>query len=383
MVVPESSPPLRRLPASLCVGVLLAGNLVAQTPVRLAQETALLREPGGAALVSLARGLRLTPGRRSGNFLEVTVTGWLFTASTTPTRRDGFDLLVAAGGGENLRAEPNGAVLGKAAEGALFARLRRSGGWTQVRRTGWIARNAVAERARSSGQAAARPPAPRSDSVGIASRPPAARNDSGSAAARNDSGQGRPDSGVASRPPGARNDSGRRAARGDSAMRGTLKAGALIQRTPDGETLATVASPSLIMLGERDREWVRVALEGWVRQSEVQGGVAPIPAITAAMLREQPDRYVGRTVDWRLQFLARQVADELRPEMPLGHAYLLARGPLPETGFVYLMVTKAQSDQLQGLKPLDELTATVTVRAGRTRYLATPVVELVRVGGGR
>src|SRR5688572_305419 len=66
-----------------------------------------------------------------------------------------------------------------------------------------------------------------------------------------------------------------------------------------------------------------------------------------------------------------------------GHAYLLARGPLPESGFVYLMVTKAQSDQLQGLKPLDELTATVTVRAARTRYLATPVVELVRVGSGR
>ena len=374
MVVPESSPPLRRLPASFCVGVLLAGNLVAQTPVRLAQETALLREPGGAALVSLARGLRLTPGRTSGRFLEVTLTGWLFTASTSPTRREGFDLLVDASGGENLRAEPNGAVLGKAAEGALFARLRRSGGWTQVRRTGWIARSAVAERARSSGQAAARPPAPRSDSAGVAAPPAAARKDSGQG--RPDSGAAgrRADSGVASRPPAARND---------SALRGTLQAGTLIQRTPDGETLATVASPSLIILGERDREWVRVALEGWVRQSEVQGAVAPIPAITAAMLREQPDRYVGRTVDWRLQFLARQVADELRPEMPLGHAYLLARGPLPETGFVYVMVTKAQSDQLQGLKPLDELTATVTVRAARTRYLATPVVELVRVGSGK
>ena len=354
MVVPESSPPLRRLPAFLCVGALLAGNLVAQQPVRLAREAPLLREPGGVTLVSLVRGLRLTPGKVSGNFLEVTVTGWLFTASTTPNPRDGFDLSVDAAGGENLRAEPNGAVLGKAAEGALFARVRRSGGWTQVRRTGWIARSAVAERARSNGQAAPRPQPPRSDSARMASPPPAARTDS-------------------AMPP----------ARTDSAMRGTLKAGAQIQRTPDGETLATVQSPTLISLGERDREWVRVALEGWVRQNEVQGAVAPIPAITATMLREQPDRYVGRTVDWRLQFLARQQADELRPEMPLGHAYLLARGPLPETGFVYVMVTKAQSDQLQGLKPLDELTVTVTVRAARTRYLATPVVELVRVGSGR
>jgi hypothetical protein len=347
------------------VGVLLAGNLVAQGPVRLAQETPLLREPGGVTLMSLVRGLRLTPGRVSGNFLEVTVTGWVFTASTTTDRRDGFDLSVDAAGGENLRTEPNGAVLGKAAEGALFARLRRSGGWTQVRRTGWIARSAVAERTRSSGQAAPRPQPPRSDSAAIAAPPPPARKDSA---------QGRPDSGIASRPP---------AARADSALRGTLKAGALIQGTPDGEILATVASPALITLGARDREWVRVALEGWVRQTEVQGAVAPLPAITAAMLREQPERYVGQPVEWRLQFLARQQADELRPEMPLGHAYLLARGPLPETGFVYVMVTKAQSDQLQGLKPLDELTVTATVRAARTRYLATPVVELVRVGSGR
>jgi hypothetical protein len=348
------------------VGVLLAGNLVAQAPVRLAQETPLLRDPGGVTLMSLVRGLRLTPGRVSGNFLEVTVTGWVFTASTTPDRRDGFDLSVDATGGENLRAEPNGAVLGKAAEGALFARLRRSGGWTQVRRTGWIARSAVAERARSSGQAAPRPPAAqtRPDS-GIASPP---------AAARKESAQGRPDSGIASGPP---------AARTDSAMRGTLKAGALIQVTPDGEILATVASPALVTLGARDREWIRVALEGWVRQTEVQGAVAPLPGITAAMLRDQPERYVGQSVEWRLQFLARQQADELRPEMPLGHAYLLARGPLPETGFVYVMVTKAQSDQLQGLKPLDEMSVTVTVRAARTRYLATPVVELVRVGSGR
>ena len=67
--------------------------------------------------------------------------------------------------------------------------------------------------------------------------------------------------------------------------------------------------------------------------------------------------------------------------MPLGHPYLLARGPLPETGFVYVMVSKEQVERLQGLKPLEELSVMVTIRAGRTRYLATPVVELIRLGG--
>jgi hypothetical protein len=176
---------------------------------------------------------------------------------------------------------------------------------------------------------------------------------------------------------------GQRPVRSDSVRRAALRSGATLQRTPDGEAVATLASPSLVVLGARDREWIKVSLEGWVRQADLQGNVAPLPAITAAMLREQPDRYVGQSVDWRLQFLARQQADELRPEMPLGHQYLLTRGPLPETGFVYLLVTRAQADQLQGLKPLDEIAATVTVRAARTRYLATPVVELVRVLGGK
>jgi len=356
MVVPQSSPPLRRLPAFVCVGVSLVGNLVAQAPVRLAREAALLREPGGLRLISLVPGLRFAPGRISGDFVEVTVSGWVFTASTKPDRRDGFALSISAAGGENLRAEPDGALLGRAEEGALFNRVGARGGWTQVRRAGWIARSAIAERAPPRGAAAPEQ---------VASPPPAARNDSpGPAAARTDS-------------------PGPAAPRTDSLRRGALKPGAVIQQTPDGAALATLTAPAVVILGERDREWVKVALEGWVRARDVQGNVAPLPAVTAAMLRENPDKYVGQTVEWRLQFLAHQQADELRPEMPLGRAYLLARGPLPETGFVYVLVSKQQANQLQGLKPLDEMTATVTVRTARTRYLATPVVELIRMGSGR
>jgi hypothetical protein len=346
------------------VGVALVGHLVAQAPVRLAQETALLREPGGLRLISLVPGLRLTPGRVSGSFIEVTVSGWVFTASTRPDRRDGFALSVSAAGGENLRAEPDGALLGRAVEGALFNRIGSRGGWTQVRRAGWIARSAVAPRTRQAGQIASGPPAPRNDSVG-----PAGRESSAAA--------------TPAAPPSQEIASGALPPRNDSTRRGALKPGALIQQTPDGAALATLTAPALVTLGERDREWVKVVLEGWVRASDVQGNVAPLPLVTAAMLRENPDKYVGQTVEWRLQFLARQQADELRPEMPLGHAYLLARGPLPETGFVYVLVSRQQSEQLQGLKPLDEMTATVTVRTARTRYLATPVVELIRVGSGR
>ena len=356
MVVPQSSPPLRRLPALFTVGVALAGHLVAQSPVRLSAETPLLRDPGGVRLVSLVPGLRLTPGRVSGEFVEVTVSGWIFTASTRPDRRDGFALAVSETGGENLRIAPDGAVLGRAEEGALFHRLGARGGWTQVRRTGWIARRAVAPRA------------PRSDPV-------VARNDSAPPAPRTDT--------VARSFAQAPAESTRAPSGAPVTRRAALTAGTVLQRTPEGEAVATLTAPAVVSLGERDRDWVKVTLDVWVRQGDLQGAAAPVPAITAAMLREHPDKYVGQAVDWRLQFLARQTADELRPEMPLGHAYLLTRGPLPETGFVYLLVSKAQADALQGLKPLDEIEATVTVRTARTRYLATPVVELIRIGSGR
>jgi hypothetical protein len=86
-------------------------------------------------------------------------------------------------------------------------------------------------------------------------------------------------------------------------------------------------------------------------------------------------------VEWRLQLIAVQTADELRTEMSRGQKYLLTRGPLPEPGFVYVTVTESQAAELQTLPALQELTLRVSIKAARTRYLTTPVVEFVaRVG---
>jgi len=342
------------------VGALLAGNLVAQAPVRLAQDTPFLKEPRGLRLMTVAAGVRLTPRRVTGEHAEVTVHGWLWTASTQRDTRDGFDISVSAAAGENLRASPDGPVLGRAVQGALFNRIGVKGGWTEVRRTGWVPRAAVTAPARV---AAAPPPAP--------APPPRPTPDTGGAA---------PASAPASVPAAVPAVT----PRSDTVAvvpRGRLTAGTMLWLAPEGAALAALTAPSDATVAERDRDWVKITLQAWVHAADLRGAVAPPPAITGAMLRENPDRYVGQTVDWRLQFLARQVADELRPEMPLGHPYMLARGPLPETGFVYLMVSKEQMDRLQSLKPLEELSVMVTIRAGRTRYLATPVVELMRLGG--
>ncbi len=336
-----------------CAGAVLAGQLLAQAPVRLAKETPFLKEPGGVRLATLSAGLRFTPARTSGEYVEVTLQGWIFSKSLKSEKRDGFDVSVNASAGENVRVAPDGAVLARAVDGALFLKRGGRAGWTEVRRAGWVPRSALVAPV-----AKAAPPKP------VTPKPVVAKAASAPT----------PVPAASPAPPTAPPPAARTA---------TLRAGAAIQRSPDGATVATLAGPTEVTVVEHDRDWARVRLEGWVRQSDVDSAVALRPAITAAMLRDNPERFVGQNVEWRLQFLAHQQADELRPEMPLGHPYLLARGPLPEAGFVYVMVSKEQAERLQGLKPLDELVATVTVRAGRTRYLATPVVELVRLGDGR
>ena len=337
------------------MGVLLVGNLVAQAPVRLARETQFLKEPRGLRLVTLVPGVLLRPGRVSGDHTEVTINGWIFTQSTRADRREGFDLSVGAPAGEYLRQSPDGPVLGRAVTGALFDRMGVRGGWTQVRRTGWVPRAAVTPPARTATTTRAQRP-PR-ESTAVAS---------GSSTSPTPPSSPTPPT---SPPPS------------DSLRRGRLRAGTTLAPSPEAAPSVTLTAPADVTVTEQDRDWLKVQVTGWVRASELSPGVATAPAVTAAMLRENPDRYVGQTVDWRLQFLAHQQADELRPEIPRGSPYLLARGPLPETGFVYVMVSKEQGERLRSLKPLDELSVMVTIRAGRTRYLATPVVELVRLGG--
>ncbi len=335
---PQSSPSRNALPACFGVVAALSGTLFAQSALSIPQDTPFFKEPGGTRLGTLVAGARVPAGRSTGGFTQITLDGWIFSASTQTDGREGFDLSVNVAAGENVRAVPNGAVVARAVEGALFNRVSTTGGWTRVRRAVWISTPSV------------RRPAP-------AQRPP---NRAESTAAR-----GSGDTAKIVAPPG-------------EVRRATLRRQASLQRSPDGPAVATLTLPAEVAVGETQGEWVKVTLEGWVRRSEVDSAVVPRPAITAAMLRENPERYVGQTVDWRVQFLAIQQADELRPEMPQGQPYLLVRGPLPESGFAYVMVSKVQADQLQGLIPLEELSLTVTVRAGRTRFLATPVVELVR-----
>jgi hypothetical protein len=147
---------------------------------------------------------------------------------------------------------------------------------------------------------------------------------------------------------------------------------------PDSAAVGTVAAGTGARVTARSGDWVRVQVDAWVRADQVEPAAGG-GTVTAAELRAEPEKHVGRTVEWRLQVIGVRRADELRPEMPAGAPYLLTRGPLPEAGFVYVTIPRDQVDRFTALPPLAEVTLRVEVKAARTRYLPTPVAALVGV----
>lgn len=82
-------------------------------------------------------------------------------------------------------------------------------------------------------------------------------------------------------------------------------------------------------------------------------------------------------LQWTVQYVALQEADELRSEIPLGQPYMLARGPLPEAGFVYVVLSQEQRAQVERLSLLANLMIVGRVRTARSRFLNNPILDLV------
>jgi hypothetical protein len=323
----------------------LAGSLEAQDAQAVRRATAFRKDPGGTELGMLEPGARVPTGRKRGNWIEVTLDGWIYQPSVARTTRDGFDLVVSAEGGENLRAAPNGGRVARLSKGALLDRRATQGRWVRVRRAGWALAAAF-------------------------TAPPAGRRN------------GAPAGTTARRPDGtaARDTTeppSRRAAE-PTTDRVATATNALLSAEPGGAAVATLADGAEGEVVARSGEWVKVRLEGWVPAADVRpapGG--PLRGVSAAEVRAEPARYVGQVLEWRLQLVAVQTADALRPELPEGREYLLTRGPLPESGFVYVILPPAEAARFKAMAPLSEFTARALLRAPSTRWLPNPVVELV------
>jgi hypothetical protein len=148
--------------------------------------------------------------------------------------------------------------------------------------------------------------------------------------------------------------------------------------TPDGEEKAVLGSETPVRVLARSGEWVRVQTEGWIRETDLRPAAEGVlEGVTGAEVRASPSEFEGRLLQWTVQYLAIQEADELRSEIPNGQPYMLARGPLPEAGFVYVVIPQGRLNEVERLAPLAQLEIIGRVRAARSRYLGNPIVELI------
>ena len=334
----QSSRALRALPVVFWLVPSL--SLAAQARYRVTTDGAwFYQEPGGKRLARLARGAIVVGGESQDTWQGVTLEGWIFATSVGATPRAGYDLAVSRAPEENLRSAPAGALIGKLPQGFVLNKVAEgtSGNWVHVLRAGWVEKSAVE----------------------------AVAQVANTRAAAADAGVNAPDTSAS---PSAPVDP----SRVESARRTVL------YRAPEGAPAGTLAPSAPLRVLGRSGDWTRVELEGWVKSADLE--IAPpgvLMGITAAELRTDPQRYAGQVLRWTLQYIAEQQADELRPEIPNGSRYFLARGPLPEHGFVYVIVPEAKRAQLESLSPLATIQVTARVRTGRTRFLGNPVLDLI------
>lgn len=329
------------------VGVLVVFPPVAraQTRYRTTRPENLRQQPGPTQklLGSVYPGTEFTASDPQDGWVRATLQGWIWSRSVSKTTRDSFDLVVSAGGGENLRAAPNGAVMARLANGFLLHQVQpAANGWVQVRRRGWIWAKALQRVADS-------------DTTTAASSPPSASVVTGRA------------SGKDSAEPGS------------FSLDYALTAHPTeVHRVPDGDVSGSLAEGAPVHVLARSGDWVRVATEGWVQESDLKPSAPGVlVGVSGAEVRARPAEFEGKVVQWTVQLIALETADELRREIPQGQRYMLARGPLPEAGFMYVILTPEQASRIAQLQPLAELVIVGRIKVARSHYLGNPVLELM------
>lgn len=334
----QSSRALRALPAALLLAA--APALAAQVRYRVTGEgEGFHQEPGGTRLARLARGAQLRDaGATEGDWQQVVLEGWIWARSVGSATREGYDLAVTRAPEENVREAPNGTVVARAVQGMQLQRVTEENGWIRFRREGWVRRAALEAVAQV-----------------------ASARTAGEGAAGADSGAVTPNA----------------ATTVDPGLVAPAREATLF-RAPEGVATGSVAPETPLRVLGRSGEWTRIQLEAWVKTADLRAtppGV--LEGVTAAELRAAPGRYRGQVVRWTLQYIALATADELRPDIPAGTPYLLTRGPLPERGFVYVVVPDSLKDAVGTLPALATVRVTAQVRVGRSRFLGHPVVDLL------
>ncbi len=362
----------RRAPLLLPgLAALLALTVVSQaSPLRaqraeVAQEENFRNEPNGGLLAVLAPGTGLVFHERRERWVEATMEGWVWARSLLTTDRVGYDLIVSTGDGENLRDRPSGEVLGRLEDGTFLEEVERIPGWIRVRRRGWIwGPSVVVDEAAPAPLAEVQPvpvteEAAPGSSAAESNRPV---EDGGDEAA--EEGQGPAETNA----PPLRLSSGTRRALLD---------------VPDGDTLSILGPEAELAVVDREGDWARVRVEGWLwlpEGDEDAGGARPSERLDYDTVVRNPTAARGRVVTWELQFIRLERAEAFRTDFEEGEPFLLTR-PVgdAEGGFVYVAVPAEALADAEGLVPLETLTVVARVRTGASELMGRPVLDLVEL----
>lgn len=293
----------------------------------------------GRLLGHLVRGTRLERLAVQAGWTRVGVHGWMWSASLDPSG-DGLRVEPEE---ENLRARPNGEILGSLLRGVEIRRIGSEGKWYEIELIGWVPDFAV----QPSGD----------DARGEADRE-----------ASPDSGGGKE---MVPAPPPALPMPSEAAPAGRLAQRTDLRS------VPGGAIVAPLPAGLVLRPLETRGAWTRVAVEGWVPSQVVRAAAADASGPVAVAL--SPEAFEGRHVTWTVEHVALQQADRWRTDFEPGEHFDLARVPGGDGRTVYLVVPDGLLDEFRDLSPFETIRVEGRVRTGKSALTGNPILAVTRL----
>ncbi|NIP82344.1 MAG: hypothetical protein GWM90_25225, partial [Gemmatimonadetes bacterium] len=158
---------------------------------------------------------------------------------------------------------------------------------------------------------------------------------------------------------------------------------AVVRDNPGGDTLARIHPGSNVEVLARDGDWTRVRIEGWTFTSSLASGDSTGAGVLGdsgwAAVREDPERYRGRLVEWTIQFISLQRAERFRTDFVEGEPFILARGPNENGDFVYVAVPPERVAEVERLSPLQRVRVLGRIRTALSALTGAPVLELLEI----
>jgi len=324
------------------LALLTASSLLAQATVTAPSE--LRAAPRGAPIATVRAGTEVRVRERRGALSRITLEGYIHR-DLLGGRRDSFAVSVRAPSGARLRESPalNASTVANLRDGMGLTQVSRRGEWVRVRRVGWIS----SARLRTEPAPETREQAGSVETVQAPAPPPAPTRI--------------PDSPIGN---------------GLTPTRQTV-----VRLAPDGDSIGGIRPGAVVVPLARDRDWVRVRVEGWVRENELQSVDTTVQTrVSAADLRADPEGTRGVIVRWNVQVLSPvQRADPLRRELAENEPYVIARGPDTESALLYLAIPPSMLDAVSSIAPLTNAVITARVRTGRSSPVGVPILDLVSI----